>query len=109
MLSEQLTTLVDQMRVEQDVLMRLAENQVAVTPVLERLAVMIDAGHDDVTRAHIRNTDANVGRLIEEMTVSRERLIGELRDEIRLVARTIAAVAESDGGPRDAVTVRQVR
>ena len=95
-LSGHLTALVDQMRVEQDLLIRLAETQVAATP---------NGAMDEATRNHIRNTDVHLGRLVEELANSRERLIVELRDEIRLVARTVAVAAEHEehaGEPRDA-------
>ena len=95
-LSGQLSTLIDQMRIEQELLMRLAENQIAVTPALERLAKISEGGIDEATRSHIRNTDIHMARLVEDLASSRDHLIAELREEIRLVARTIAVVAESD-------------
>ena len=48
---------------------------------------------DPATREHIRNTDVQLGRLIEELGRGRNELSRELRNEIKLVARTIAIVA----------------
>ena len=48
---------------------------------------------DQTTRDHIRNTDVQLGRLLEELARGRVELSRELRNEIKLVARTIAIVA----------------
>ena len=45
------------------------------------------------SRDHIRNTDVQLGRLTEEVARGRVELSRELRNEIKLVARTIAIVA----------------
>ena len=96
-LGDRLTTLTDQMRTEQDLMVRLAENQAALRPVLERLADgERGGGLDDSTRNHIRNLDVYLARLLEETVNGRSQLIQEIRSEIRLLARTIAALAEDD-------------
>ncbi len=51
---------------------------------------------DDATRQHIRNLDVGIKQLIETQARSSEVLADELRSELKLVARTIAAVM--DGG-----------
>jgi hypothetical protein len=94
-LSEKLATLTDQMHSEQDLLRRLAENQMELRPVLERLAQageQSQAGLDDASRNHLRNLDVYVMRLLEEATQGRNQLISEIRSEIKLLARTIAAL-----------------
>ena len=53
----------------------------------------VGGGLDSLTRDHIRNTDIQLGRLVEEVTRGRHELSRELRGEIKLVARTIAIVA----------------
>ena len=50
---------------------------------------------DDVTRTHIRNLDVYVARLLEELGTGREELIQQMRSEIKLLARTIAAASEN--------------
>jgi hypothetical protein len=58
------------------------------------MAQRADAGGlDQVTRDHIRNTDIQLGRLTDEIARGRVELSRELRNEIKLVARTIAIVA----------------
>ena len=96
-LTDCMTTLTDQMRTEQDLMVRLAENQAELRPVLQRLAESRSAGAiDEATRGHIRNLDNHMARLIEETAHGRNEIVQELRAEIRLLARTIAALAEED-------------
>ncbi len=96
---EKLGTLTDHMRTEQQVMMRLAETQNEIRPVLQRLAdaldVRRDGGMDEATRTHIRNLDVYVARLTEDLSTGREELVQEVRSEIKLLARTIAAMSES--------------
>ena len=98
-LTERLTTLTDQMRTEQTLMMRLAESQLELKPVLSRLADASTAGGlgDDGVRDHIRNLDLHMSRLLEEMATGRNELVQELRSEIRVLSRTLAAIAEQSG------------
>jgi hypothetical protein len=95
-LTERLTTLTDQMRAEQNLLLRLAEQQVELKPVLQRLADATASGplgHEE-TRGHLRNIEVYLARLAEDVTQGRGEATQEIRSEIRLLARTIAALAE---------------
>ncbi len=94
-LAEQLVTLTDQMRAEQDTMARLAESQLDMKPVLQRLAEGGGnaGGFDEATRSHIRNLDVYLARLLEETVNSRNYLASELRGEIKLLGRVIAAAA----------------
>ena len=93
-LTDRMTTLTDQMRTEQELMIRLAENQSELRPVLQRLADNQSGGMDEATRGHIRNLDNHMARMIEEAANGRTEIVKELRAEIRLLARTIAALAE---------------
>ncbi len=93
-LTDRMTTLTDQMRTEQELMIRLAENQSELRPVLQRLADNQSGGMDEATRGHIRNLDNHMARMIEEAANGRTEIVQELRAEIRLLARTIAALAE---------------
>lgn len=97
-LTERLTTLTDHMRAEQDLMGKLVDNQVEMRPVLERLAAGTTqpGGLDEPSRAHLRNLDVYVTRLLEELVSGREQTVAELRGEIKLLARTIAAIAEDE-------------
>ena len=97
-LTERLATLTDYMRSEQDLMVKLVENQLEMRPVLERLAAGAarQGGLDEPSRAHLRNLDVYVTRLLEELVSGRDKTVAELRGEIKLLARTIAAVAENE-------------
>src|SRR3546814_13001550 len=57
-LVERLTHLADQMRAEQQLLVRIAEQQIEMQPVVRRLAESAtQSGMDDAPRDHIRTTD----------------------------------------------------
>jgi hypothetical protein len=45
----------------------------------------------------LRNIESFLGRVIEELTQGRADAVQEIRNEIRLLARTIAAIAEEEG------------
>jgi hypothetical protein len=100
-LGDRLGQFTDQMRAQQALLARFAENQAELKPMLMRLADVagkMGGGSapaiDETTRGHIRNLDILMARLIEETTAGRVQLTQDLRNEIRLLARTIAALAE---------------
>ncbi|MBC8339317.1 MAG: flagellar motor protein MotA [Rhodospirillales bacterium] len=100
-LGEKLETLTDHMRTEQALMKSLAETQIEIKPVLAQLASATGSGAggmDERTRTHIRNLDNHLSRLADEMSSGREDLIQQLRNEIKLLARTIAA---SGGNPGD--------
>jgi hypothetical protein len=95
-LTERLTVLTEQMRAGQVMIARVAEQQQALGPALARLAEATGAQAqvDEATRAHLRNTELYLARLLEEVAQGRAQATAELRNEIRVVARTIAALAE---------------
>jgi hypothetical protein len=96
-LAERLATLTDQMRAEQGLMLRLAEQQVELRPVLQRLADTLAGAAPGET--HLRNIEGHLARLGEDMTHGRGELVQEMRSEIRLLARTIAALAEEAERP----------
>jgi hypothetical protein len=98
-LADRLTQLTEQMRAEQSLMVRLAESQLELKPVLAKLADAAGRGGlgiDDSTRTHIRSLDVHMARMVEDSSTGRAQLIQEIRNEIRLLARTIAALAEEE-------------
>jgi hypothetical protein len=95
-LTERLGMLTDQMKAEQNLLLRLGETQVELKPILQKLAdgAGPSRGFDDAVRGHMRNIEMHLVRLTEELSQGRTETIQEVRSEIRLLARTIAALAE---------------
>jgi hypothetical protein len=94
-LTERLSHLTDHLRTEQGLLQKLAEGQMDLRPVLQRLADSTQsASAQDETRGHLRNIELHLARLYEDVSQGRGIAVQEIRNEIRLLARTIAALAE---------------
>jgi hypothetical protein len=96
-LTDRLSTLTDHMKAEQALMIKLGEAQLDMRPLLARIAEG-SQGLDESSRNHIRNMDVGVARLVEETARGHDELIAELRSEFKLLARTIAAVAEDAEG-----------
>ncbi len=98
-LTDRLAVLGEHMKAGQLLMLRLAENQMELKPSLTRLATIAEnsLGQDDVLRTHLRNIEAYVARLTEDLAEGRVQSVQEVRGEIRLLARTIAALAEEGG------------
>ncbi|MBM3518320.1 MAG: flagellar motor protein MotA [Alphaproteobacteria bacterium] len=94
--AEKIATLADQMRTEQDLMVKLVETQMEIKPVLQRLAGLgeRDGGFDQASRTHLRNLDVSIRRLLEELAQGRAELVQDLRGEIKVLARTIATLVE---------------
>jgi hypothetical protein len=93
-LTDGLSTLGDQMRAEQNILVSLAKNQTDLQLVLDQLAEnnrSSSSSLDEVTQGNIKNIEVYVSRLLEELSSGRADLIKQVRSEIKLLARTIAA------------------
>jgi hypothetical protein len=108
-LNGNLAILADQMRTQQQLMLRMAENQRELTPAIRRLADSLGHGDvsntpvlDDATRGHIRNIDSALGRLMSTLDSNREETLRELRGEIKLLARTIAGAGAHPAPTRDA-------
>jgi hypothetical protein len=92
-LGRELATFADLARDEQRLLTTLANGQVDLAPVLTRLAET-RSGVDESARQHLRNLDVNIKRLVDELGSGRERLVEEIRDELRMMSRALLARAE---------------
>ena len=95
---DKLEILTDHMRTQQSLMRSLAETQVELKPILAQLATgSNDAGGlDDASRIHLRNLDVYVTRLVEELKTGREDTTQQIRSEIKLLARLVAA-SSGDG------------
>ncbi|MGE0718906.1 MAG: flagellar motor protein MotA [Alphaproteobacteria bacterium] len=95
-LTERLGTLTDQMRTEQTLMLRLAESQSNLQPVLAKLAESIDrmGKESGEEPQQLRAIERQLARLIETTEQSQATAAQEVRHEIRLLARTIAALSD---------------
>ncbi len=91
-LNERMGTLTDTMRTSQQLMLRIAELQQALAPALHRLSDI--QGGDDVARAHLRNIELYLQRLLAESEQGRATTVAELRNDLRVLTRTVAALAE---------------
>jgi hypothetical protein len=94
-LTERVAALSDSMRANQTLMMRIAETQQALAPALQRLGERRpEGGFDDVSRGHLRNIELYLQRLLTETDQGRAQSTAEIRNDIRVLTRTIAALAE---------------
>ena len=94
-LTERLALFSDQIRTEQSLLVKLAEQHVELKPVLQRLADhSTTTALDEESRSHLRNIEAHLVRLNEDLTQGRGDAVQEIRSEIRLLARTMAVLGK---------------
>ncbi len=89
-LTDKIGLLSETMRSNQQLMLRIAETQSSLGPALQRLG---ERGGDDGARDHLRNIEAGLGRLIGELERGRAQSTSELRNDIRVLTRTIAGLA----------------
>jgi len=94
-LTERLTVLTEQMRANNQVMVRVAEGQSTIGRTLAQLAERQAAGGgEEAARAHLRSIEVHLARLLEETARGRAQATAEIRNEIKVLTRTIAAIAE---------------
>ena len=95
-LMENLGALTESTRTQQQLLLKLAQGQSELTPILSALADSQTNQGDDQATTSLRNIDGHLARLLADQTSGRETAVQEIRSEIRLLTRTIAALAEGE-------------
>lgn len=99
-LTERIGTLSDTMRANQQLMLRIAEAQASLGPALSRLGERMGERPegDDASRAHLRNIEQYLQRLLGDTQQGRAQSTQEIRSDIRVLTRTIAALAEGQPG-----------
>jgi len=92
--SERIAAFSDTLRTQQHLMAKIAEAQVAIGPVLSRFAEARPDAHDEVARAHLRNIELLLNRLISESEQGRAQALADLRSDVKMLARTLAAASE---------------
>ena len=97
-MNDKLGLFTDQMKAEQQVLLKVAEYQKDLAPLIEKIGHLGDvlsqpkaSDEDNESNSHIRNIDQSLARLVVELTTGRDQLVKDLRSEIKLLAKTVAA------------------
>jgi hypothetical protein len=85
--------LVETMRANQQLMLRLAETQTLLGPLLQRLNET--QGGDEASRGYLRTIEQHMQRLLTESEQGRARTTAELRNDLRLLTRMVAALAEA--------------
>ena len=93
-LSEKLDTFTDQMQTEKSLITKQVETQIEIKNLITKLLETAETKSDENAQSAVRNIDKQLSRLIEQIGAGRTELISEIRSEIRVLARTMAAIAE---------------
>ena len=101
-MSEQVTSLAEQMRSEQRMMLNLTKSQMELQPVLNRLADSVGERHGDEQAlfSNLQQLNQNLSRTLDTLQSDRHAVAETLRSEIRLLARTLGRDAGRgpDGG-----------
>ncbi|MGC9270254.1 flagellar motor protein MotA [Acidiphilium sp.] len=86
-LSERMNTLTEAIHNSHRIMLKIGEGQAA----LAKLAEQTDQGNDDIARAHLRNIELLLARLITEAEQGRVQGMADLRHDLKILTRTVAA------------------
>ena len=93
-INDSLHLIVDKLEAETQVIRDLSDNQERSNSALGRLTEYSQEKSKDDYRQNLRNIDTQLSQLIKELKTGRDKSVEEIRQEIRLLARTIAVLAE---------------
>jgi hypothetical protein len=90
-LSEGVSALDDHLKSQHNVLIKLAEIQQQVSPVLARLNEKLGGSHQETIEEHTRRIDLNLKEISERVSRSADTVATELREELKIIAKILAA------------------
>ena len=93
-INDSLHLIVDKLEAETQVIRDLGDNQERSNSAISRLMEYSQEKGKDDYRQNLRNIDTQLSQLIKELKTGRDKSVEEIRQEIRLLARTIAVLAE---------------
>ena len=93
-INDSLHLIVDKLEAETQVIRDLSDNQERSNSAISRLTEYSQEKSRDDYRQNLRNIDTQLSQLIKELKTGRDKSVEEIRQEIRLLARTIAVLAE---------------
>ena len=83
----------DQMKVEQNLLMKLGEGQIELQETQSRLRKAIEQnelGIDENTKIHLQNMDQSLQLIAQELPQGQAELMSHLGQELRMMSHVIA-------------------
>jgi hypothetical protein len=89
-LAEGVSSLDDHLRSQQNVLVKLAELQQQVSPVLQRLSEKLGSSNQETIEEHTRRIDLNLKEISERVSRSADTVATELREELKIIAKLLA-------------------
>lgn len=90
-LSEGVSALDDHLKSQQSVLVKLAELQQQVAPVLTRLGEKLGSTNQETIEEHTRRIDMNLKEISERVSRSADTVASELREELKIIAKLLAS------------------
>lgn len=90
-LSEGVSSLDDHLKSQQGVLIKLAEIQQQVSPVLSRLNEKLGGSNQETIEEHTRRIDLNLKEISERVSRSADTVASELREELKIIAKILAS------------------
>jgi hypothetical protein len=96
-LSERTATLVDYMKTEKDLMIKIAEHQLDLQNTLKHLKDSIPhMGLSDASQTHIRNLDVSVTTLIDQLHTHHAQSRTDLKEEMRFLARVLSSQPKAE-------------
>jgi hypothetical protein len=96
-LAERLSVLTEQMRATQVLMQRVAEQNANLAPAILNLTeAMSRPTIDEGARQNLRNMEILLGRILDDTAQGRAHSTAELRNEIKILTRTITAISEAE-------------
>lgn len=96
-LAERLSVLTEQMRATQVLMQRVAEQNASLAPAILNLTeAMSRPTIDEGARQNLRNMEILLGRILDDTAQGRAHSTAELRNEIKILTRTITAISEAE-------------
>jgi hypothetical protein len=90
-LAERFAAFDDHLKSQQSLLVKLAELQQQVTPVLGKLSDKLGNSNQETIEEHTRRIDINLKDIGEKVSRSADTLASELREELKIIAKILAS------------------
>ena len=93
-MNEHIALVLEEIKAGNDLLNQLLKSQSTVLDSISRSESSSQTKALESTKSHLKKIENTASLLLEEMRLGRDKSVDEIRQEIRLLARTIAALAE---------------